>query len=108
METPMVEIEAKAGDDICDFCSEPKPSHLFSVSDFTMDQTPGLPEYRSKGGWAACSSCAALIEAENWDGLALRGLNKLQSKYSMLPRRILADTVRRSHDLFRAHYRKQP
>ena len=91
---------------VCDFCSAPKPTRYLDCPNFPMDQTPGLPEYRSRGAWPACAMCGGLIDAENWTGLLNRAVDRLQEKYSDLPRRILTDTVKRSHDLFRAHYRK--
>jgi hypothetical protein len=102
------EIEARAGDNICDFCSQPNPTRYFNAPDFKMDEPhpdAGLPGFGSKGAWAACPTCAAFIENLQWDGLLQRGVNKLAEKYgSMMPRRVLTDTVKRSHDLFRAHY----
>lgn len=90
---------------ICDFCSEPKWARRFHCQDFIMDVTPGFPRYDSKGDWLACSVCGSLIDAENWDGLVQRAVDVFSEKYNM-PRRILADTVRRSHNLFRQNYRK--
>jgi hypothetical protein len=103
-----MEIEARAGDNICDFCSEPNPSRLFASPDFRMDgprPEAGLPEYRSKGGWAACSTCASMIDNGAWDRLLVRGIDAMVKKYgSLMPKRMLADTVQRSHSLFREHY----
>lgn len=91
---------------ICDFCSEPHWARRFHCEDFTMDVADAsMPEMRSKGDWLACSVCASMIDHENWTGLLLRALEKHSGKYQM-PRRILADIIKRSHDLFRAHYRK--
>jgi hypothetical protein len=108
----MPEIEARAGDNICDFCSQPNPERVYKSPDFTMDGPHpdlGVPEFRSKGAWVACSSCAALIDKENWDGLVARAVERLYPKYQPLgmPRRILADTIRRSHTLFREHCYKR-
>jgi hypothetical protein len=106
------DIPVAAGENICDFCSQPNPERMFKVEDFTMDGPRpdlGMPEYRSKGHWAACSACGTMIDGEKWDELALRALDKLFPKYqSMMPRRILADTIRRSHNLFRSHYKAKP
>jgi len=104
----MSEVEMRMSEQpICDFCSAENPARVFHTPEFTMDKTPGLPESRSRGGWAACSACGTLIDAENWIGLQQRAVNRLSEKYSGIPRRILADTVKRSHDLFRLHYRKE-
>lgn len=103
----MVEVRVSE-EDVCDFCSAPKPTRYFNCPDFTMDKAKpefALPEYRSKGEWAACSPCGTLIDAGNWDGLLNRALDSLSKKYSSMPRRILANTIRRSHDLFRENYK---
>jgi hypothetical protein len=90
---------------ICDFCSEPHVGRRFHCEDFVLDQT--LPQLRSKGDWMACSTCGGLIDAGAWDNLLLHAVNKLGDKYPEMPHRILADAIRRSHDLFRIHYRKE-
>jgi hypothetical protein len=104
-------MEVRAGDNICDFCSQPHPERVYQSPDFTMDGPHpeiGLPEIRSKSAWIACASCAALIDKENWDGLVQRAVTQLYPKYQgMMPRRVLADTVRRSHTLFREHCYKR-
>jgi hypothetical protein len=93
---------------ICDFCSTPNPERTFDCPDFPMDKSPGYPELRSKGAWQACSVCGTLIDQENWNGLLLRAVNKLGEKYDgIMPRRILTDTIRRSHDMFREHCVKE-
>jgi hypothetical protein len=105
------DIEVRAGDNICDFCSDAKPERVYKSPDFTMDESHpeiGVPGMRSKGAWIACLACAALIDKEDWDGLVLRAVSRLGPKYDgMMPRRILADTVRRSHTLFREHCYKR-
>lgn len=100
--------ELRASDEpICDFCSTPNPTRHFICRDFPMDKSPGMPELRSLGEWIACSACGALIDAGNWNGLLMRAVDRLSEKYAgMMPRRILTDTVKRSHDLFRENYRK--
>jgi hypothetical protein len=106
----MPEMEVRAPEEpICDFCSQPNPTRFFEAPDFPMDGAhDGLPAYRSRGAWAACATCGSMIDAENWDSLLLRAVDRLQPKYGTVPRRILVDTVRRSHDLFRKYYRKAP
>jgi hypothetical protein len=92
---------------ICDFCSQPKPSVPFHCPDFTMDKTPGLPEYRSRGDWMACSTCGHMIREGKWEQLVARATAALAPKYGhLLPERILREQVRRSHDLFRQHWRE--
>ena len=90
---------------ICDFCSEPKWARRFRCSDFPMDQSPGFAPLRSQGDWLACSTCASLIDAENWNGLLMRAVDKFSEKYFM-PRRILTDRIKQLHDSFRQNFRK--
>jgi hypothetical protein len=89
---------------ICDFCSDPHIGRKFHCEDFVMDP---MFDLGSKGDWMACSTCAALIDAGAWDNLILRAVDKLGTKYPQMPHRILADAIRRSHDSFRIHYRKE-
>lgn len=90
---------------ICDFCSEPKWARRFQCTDFPMDESPGFPRLVSKSDWLACSTCASLIDAGNWNGLLLRAVDRFAQKYPM-PRRILTDRIKQLHDQFRGHYRK--
>lgn len=54
----------------------------------------------------ACATCGTLVDGGHWDRLLLRALNRLGPKYDgLMPRRVLADAIKRSHDLFRAHYK---
>ncbi len=57
---------------ICDFCNSPNVLWSYPAADF---QVEGMPFIGSKGGWAACHDCAALIEAKDVDGLARRALS---------------------------------
>jgi hypothetical protein len=104
----MAEIHVSAGDNICDFCSQPHPTRTFDCPDFPMDgphPQAGLPEYRSRGAWMACSTCGTLIDAGKWEELTGRATERLASKYRQLPLRILREQVRRSHQMFRQHYK---
>lgn len=80
---------------ICDFCWEPKWARTFHT---TLNTQPK---------WHACSVCAAFIDAENWNALLLRALDKHSEKHPDLPRRVIADNVRHIVDLFREHKAKQ-
>lgn len=92
--------------DICDFCSRPNPTRTFQCEDFPMDRSAGQPELRSTGAWLACSHCGTLIDNGNWNGLLLHAVDNLHEKYkAAMPRRVLTDTVRRSHEMFRQHYK---
>lgn len=63
-----VEIRMSHGK-ACDFCSEPDPAWVFDSVPFTapplsIKEIGGhpLPEQRSERGWAACDTCADLID----------------------------------------------
>lgn len=91
---------------MCDFCSHPSLARHFHCPDFPMD-VPDLPmpPMVSKGDWMACGVCAGFIDAENWTSLLMRAVDKHSEKYPEIPRRILTDICKRSHDLFREHYK---
>jgi hypothetical protein len=57
---------------ICDFCASPEVLWSYPAADFHVEGTRLLG---SEGGWAACHECAALIEADDRDGLARRALS---------------------------------
>lgn len=50
----------------CDFCSDElsvggaQPVYAFDVPDFDI---PGMTSFASTGGWAACATCASLVES---------------------------------------------
>jgi hypothetical protein len=103
----MTELRMRMSEeDICDFCSRPNPARRFQCPDFSLDKRLGYKELRSKGDWLACTGCGSLIDAGKWDALLLRALSEFAEKYSAMPRRILTDTIKRSHDLFRENYQK--
>ena len=54
---------------LCDFCSAPDPTWRYPAESFTV---PDLAPSASKGDWAACDRCSALIEDEDVDRLILR------------------------------------
>jgi hypothetical protein len=100
------EIEVRVSpNDICDFCSDPKPVVALRAEDnFLMDEKrPGLPEMRSRGDWLACQECAALIAAEKWEELREHALAAMVKKYPFAPMNLMRLQVKRSHDLFRKH-----
>lgn len=66
-----VKAAVLAGRGVCDFCSAPGPSRDFDVPDFEMDDFSGI---ESTGGWAACDTCAALIDKDNRKGLLQRSI----------------------------------
>lgn len=67
-----VKAAVLAGRGVCDFCSAPGPSRDFDVPDFDMDDYSGI---ESTGGWAACDTCAALIDKDQRKGLLQRSID---------------------------------
>jgi hypothetical protein len=58
---------------VCDFCSARPVYASHAAYDFIVPWTKQTEfVHESKGGWAACQACDALIEAEDWKGLAQR------------------------------------
>jgi hypothetical protein len=65
----------------CDFCHDPKPALLFPAKDLTVEELPGTVQangstYLSVGGWSACLGCGALIEADDYDALLNRAMER--------------------------------
>jgi hypothetical protein len=55
---------------ICDFCCSPEVLWSYPAADFHVEGAP----LASEGGWAAWHEYAALIEADDREGLARRAL----------------------------------
>jgi hypothetical protein len=60
----------------CDFCSQPDPVWVYPTQDFDMTAAPAPFNvgWGSRGAWAACEPCSALIEQDAWDALAKRSV----------------------------------
>jgi hypothetical protein len=55
---------------VCDFCGNDSPAWDYDCHDFVTD----IPILASTGGWAACTPCSDMIEADDWSGLLERCL----------------------------------
>lgn len=64
---------------ICDFCSEPGVMWMYPAHNFIGYEGGGIVG-ESVGGWAACSTCHALIAANDRAGLAARSASTLLAK----------------------------
>lgn len=73
----------------CDFCSNRPVAMRYPAASATMMHAPGFTVV-SDGDWAACATCAALVEADDREGLAVRTLRLLYAPLRQLP------TVRRA------------
>lgn len=65
-------VTAAEGVPVCDFCSSTPVEKIFKAKDILIDS-----ENESEGGWAACRHCAALIDANDREGLFNRVMVKL-------------------------------
>jgi len=72
----------------CDFCNE-RPEFILPVRDFVTDF---LRKGASGGNWAACATCAKLIETNNWSGLVARYVSVRESRdgVTVLPEEVAA------------------
>jgi hypothetical protein len=64
---------------ICDFCSSPDPVWRGPAISFPVFEAKSA----SEGAWAACDTCAALINAGDRMGLARRSAETFSAKYSV-------------------------
>lgn len=64
---------------ICDFCSEPDVAWCYPAQSFLAYAIAGVVG-QSMGDWAACTTCHALIEADDRTGLSERSLRTLLEK----------------------------
>jgi len=66
-------IEQPVSSPICDFCGDIGPSWDYDCDTFEVETSAG--EWSgSVNGWAACSPCSDMIEADDWESLLERCL----------------------------------
>ncbi|GAB3459147.1 hypothetical protein GCM10027436_65220 [Actinophytocola sediminis] len=71
----------------CDFCNDESPTFVLPVRDFVAPNVPGDVtgwDY-SQGGWAACTRCAPLIDANRWNALERRWAAAFQQHHGIPP-----------------------
>lgn len=61
----------------CDFCSATPVVRAYHVPDFNLQEVPGVQRV-SKGGWAACADCRALIDAGQEEAVIDRAVTRLR------------------------------
>ena len=81
---------------VCDFCGDAYPAWDYDCHDFVIPDVDA-----SAGGWAACTPCSDMIEADDWEGVFERGASAGR-RYG-LDRPDLLAHVRLMHAGFRAH-----
>jgi hypothetical protein len=93
---------------ICDICSAPDPPWRYPAEDFIASETEGLSGIlvqESIGGWAACDECRAIIDREDWHGLAVRAADTLLAQCAIFDRDWLIDEMIQLHQRFAASRR---
>jgi hypothetical protein len=70
-------FEAEEGKELCDFCSELHPTHFYKAADVLLTHDDWGRPCWSKGDWAACDTCALLIDTNNRVGLSVRAFHSL-------------------------------
>lgn len=84
----------------CDFCGSPDVQWAYPARDFVMLTAPEIPkDWGSKGAWAACPACHALIQRGLRDKLATRCAKRMARRHGTSVRSVLSD-VRRLQDAF--------
>jgi hypothetical protein len=104
----------------CDFCSSPDVRWAYPARDFVVDaetvarnvgapELAGLiPDWGSRGGWAACPACHALVQRGDRDRLAIRSAKRMRRVYASLSMREALTAVRRVQDDFWANREGAP
>lgn len=95
---------------VCDFCSIPTGDHAvwtYPAEDFFYSfQIEDAKRMASKGDWAACEECHALIEAGDYEAVAVRSTASSIEQHgpeSMGERRFFFGLALLQHDDFRKH-----
>lgn len=87
----------------CDFCNQDHPDFVLPVADFFMiTDTAGL-DHRSKSDWATCTTCAALIERNQWSAVSLRTVAVREALTGTQVSTQVARAIRTLHRRVRAH-----
>ncbi len=85
--------------DKCDFCGSEDVMWLYPAKDFDYIMVDG-ETYRSLGEWAACETCADLIERGDRDGLMEGSAKNHLNGLSILEKELLKNEIRFFHSFF--------
>jgi hypothetical protein len=80
---------------VCDFCGHDSPAWDYDCHDFVTDCGA------STDGWAACTPCSDMIEADDWEGVYFRSASAGR-KYGLHSPWMLT-CIRLMHAGFREH-----
>ena len=99
-------IEPEPGRPICDFCASSATSRLYACHNFVVPRTKhAVFQHESIGAWAACDSCAVLIDAGHWTQLTDRALRRF-ARIHDVPRSEwgkIREQLAEIHQLFKQH-----
>lgn len=86
-------------DEICDFCSGPRPTWLLPVEEFEVSEHSAATK-----DWMACDVCARLIRKSRWSDLTKRSVTAYSAKYSISPTEPeLVNTLKAFHSQVREY-----
>jgi len=96
---------------LCDFCVDPREPvrWRYPAQDFRLpNPDPGpIAGIGSRGDWAACDACHALIDADQWATLAQRSAVSYAVKYET-PAADILPAITILHALFALHRQGAP
>lgn len=100
----VIESRPEPGHECCDFCSEQPVVWCYPCASFVLPDTSLLAQ-ESRGDWAACVVCGALIEQGRWQKLAERCFGLWVRKCPELAwvSEAAQHDINRLHLLFREH-----
>lgn len=93
---PIPQSEAQVVIGRCDFCYEDYPAWVVPAREFEV-----LSGHVSTGDWAACETCAALIEGNRWSALVRRAQEGWESRHQQQMPEGLAASLPRLYRLLR-------
>lgn len=92
---------------LCDFCNDPAVARSYRAAPVTMKVKQDVL-YFCDAEWAACASCAQLIDEDRWEELSARSYtrwieteNLRGANPSLLEKEFMRTHIRRLHCLFR-------
>jgi hypothetical protein len=91
---------------LCDFCSDSNVVKSYPTADFTAPApfSNVIVEQISAGNWAACPTCADLVDRGAWEELTRRSVNTFYERNGhIIPRPVLVKAITRLHQEFREH-----
>jgi hypothetical protein len=100
----IIAIEPFPGRECCDFCTAEPVHRLYACRNFVW-LNHSIFAHESIGAWAACETCARLVDARKWSELTERALAQLKwiHGYSASEEPFFRERFREIHRLFQDH-----